>query len=979
MVDYEYGNLFLKPHIDKQLKIATEDGLFSATNKDIDWENFELTESLCSESELRFGSCEASMAKFRIHNTFSPLKDKWITVTETLEGNTDSPFQFGIYKVFSDVPTADRLYRDVIAYDAMYDIINSSAIKWYNTILPNNDSEVTMKQFRTSFANYFGLEQEEITLANDDMIVGKTIQVGEGTEIENEEEQTSILKESLLSGLDVIRAICEINGCFGHIGRNGKFHYIYLDQDMMGLYPRNTLFPDNAPYYLPQAETGHLYPQSPKSTRIGNGTYINANYEDFLCKKISKIQIREKEDDAGVEYPEGESEEENRYIIEDNFLVYGKSKEELSKIAKNIFEKIKDIIYRPFSSECIGNPCLEVGDPLRLSTRYELIESYILKRTLKGIQGLRDSISASGAEKYTEKINSVRKSIMQLKGRTNTLIRNVDETRSELTNFEKDVSDNYSTTKEMSSVIQQTAENITTSVSETYETKTDAGETKRELSSRIEQTATSIEMGVTNGEKTAGIKVSLKNENGEEIASDDGNIEMTGIVTFKNLTGEEGETRINGALLETGTVSCDTLNGGVIRGQVVEGGEINGSIINCNDVFTVESDGKVKLYGNVSLEIRTPSAYENYTSFSPSSIVNTGHTVGEYNSGEIYNPFRLYEEVYLSTVSGSRFSRGVFRLGGQRESDGSVLETVIRPYDAEFGGSISAASSISAVVSVSSKFFIEDGEYLNSKYQPKGNYLTTSGGTMTGNISFNNNKGIRATDKSGTTGSLIYLNTSNNINIGDTSSSMFSNYVVVNVVSESTGGPFRYFFSDFFFAPSTENTGDPDLGTSSRKWGTVFAKTGSINTSDRKQKHNIEDIPDKYMELFYKLKPKMFMFNDGDRIHIGGISQDVEEAMEEIGITPEEFGGFCKDIHYEYTEFDEDGIGLESSKVPATDENGEIIYDYSMRYQEFIFLNIEATQRQKKEIKKLEKKILEQKSEINSLKESVSFLMQTLI
>ncbi len=509
LVDYKYKDLYWKSHIDKQIKIIvvdfvgygrpsyeltegnyakylgakyldvekneyyvlknlspyqigwdlikSESELTIFKNSDIEWENFELSESLCSESELRFGSCETSSLKIKIHNNFLPLKDKWMLVSETLEGNIDAPFQFGRYKVFSDVPTADRKYRNVTAYDSMYDILNANVIDWYNSVLPNNNSRISMQQFRVSFFKHFGirevlpvLSQENgvnvLGLVNDDVILERTIEVWEGEEVDNEEGKISIIKESSLSGKDVINAICEINGCFGHIGRDGKFHYIYLNQDIMGLYPSKTLFPDHAPDYLPQAETGHLYPQSPKSTRIGNGTYISADYEDFICRKINKVQIREKENDVGGQFPEEKLENENAYIIEDNFLVYGKSAADIGKIAENILEKVKDIVYRPFSAECVGNPCLEVGDPVRLSTRYELIESYILQRTLKGIQDLRDSYSAEGEEMRSEKVNSISGSIIQLKGKTNTLERNAEKTLSKIEDVENDTNTRFEQT-----------------------------------------------------------------------------------------------------------------------------------------------------------------------------------------------------------------------------------------------------------------------------------------------------------------------------------------------------------------------------------------------------------------------------------------------------------------------------------------------------------------------------------------------------
>lgn len=435
MVDHEYFELFQKDNTDKQLRIVTDDGLANITNTEIHQQQFELTESLCSESELRFGSCETSMIKFTISNTFIPLDGKWLTVTMIVEKHTDKPFQIGRYKVFSDIATADRTKRDVVAYDVMYDIINADAsdvAAWYNSVLPGKDDWITMRSFRTSFMRHFGIEQEETELVNDYMKVERTIEPSE------------------MSGLDVITAICEINGCFGHIGRDGKFHYIYLPQAIQGLYPANNLYPDHAPDYLPyQQRTGHLYPQDPKSTRVGaDGTYIgHPKYEKFLCQSIDKLQIRKEENDIGTIV--GRTGD-NCYIIEDNFLVYGKGSDELWQIANNIFNKITDVVYRPSSAEVKGNPCFEVGDPIRIRTKYELIETYILERTLKGVQALRDTYSADGVEKYSEQVNGVHKAIVQLKGKSNVLTRTVEETKNHIDDVEK----------ELSTEIKQNAESI---------------------------------------------------------------------------------------------------------------------------------------------------------------------------------------------------------------------------------------------------------------------------------------------------------------------------------------------------------------------------------------------------------------------------------------------------------------------------------------------------------------------------------------
>lgn len=493
MINYQYAELFKKDSIDKQLTIETDDKTTKITNVELHQEQFELTESICSESELTIGSCEAAVLKFTVSNIFLPMKDKMITVKTVIDNNTANPFQIGRYKVYSDTPTADRTKRDIVAYDSLYDVINADVAEWYNTLLPDKDSVTTMKAFRDSFFGYFGIEQADAQLVNDDMKVEKTVEPEE------------------LSGATVLNCICEINGCFGHIGRDSKFHYIYLEQEIQGLYPRNNLYPAD-----------DLYPREPKSMRIGKSLYISAQYEDFLVKTIDKLQIRKEEDDIGVIVGSGT----NAYVIQDNFLVYGKGSEELTGIANNIYGKIRGIIYRPFSADCKGNPCIEVGDAVRLPTRYEIIESYVLKRTLKGIQALRDNYEATGEEYRSTQVNSVHKSIIQLKGKTNVLTRTIEETNSKITDVEsglsseikqtatdiraevKNTADGLSSSieqtaesitsevkrakqseEELSSKITQTAESITSEVGKKYETKENATNTKTELQTSIRQTA----------------------------------------------------------------------------------------------------------------------------------------------------------------------------------------------------------------------------------------------------------------------------------------------------------------------------------------------------------------------------------------------------------------------------------------------------------------------------------------------------------
>lgn len=508
MVDYQYSNLFLKDSVDKQLNIVSDDGKINITNTELHQEKFELTESLCSESELTFGACEAGMIKFTVSNVFLPMKGKWLTAKMTLDGHKDKPFQIGRYKVYSDTPTADRTCRDVVAYDALYDILSSDVTDWYNQILPQKDSKVTLKQFRDSFFNHFGVEQEEVSLVNDEMIIEKTVEVTASSSGSSGTAETSTIGEAM-SGKEVLSCILEINGCMGNIGRDGKFRYVYLTQEMQGLYPANDLYPAD-----------DLYPRNPKSTSISKSKYISAQYEDYIVRTIDKLQIREKENDIGVIVGDGG----NTYVIEGNFLVYGKETKELNEIGGKTLSKIKGIIYRPFSADCKGNPCFEVGDAVRLTTKYELIETYILKRTLKGIQALRDDLEADGEEYRTSKVNGIQRSILQLKGKSNTLERSIEETKSTIVDVEKGLQSQITqtaseiraevknTTDGLSSRITQNASSITAEVNR-------ATSAEGTLSSKITQTAESITAEVSRATEKEGQLAAAIQVNAEGITS----------------------------------------------------------------------------------------------------------------------------------------------------------------------------------------------------------------------------------------------------------------------------------------------------------------------------------------------------------------------------------------------------------------------------------------------------------------------------
>lgn len=104
------------------------------------------------------------------------------------------------------------------------------------------------------------------------------------------------------------------------------------------------------------------------------------------------------------------------------------------------------------------------------------------------------------------------------------------------------------------------------------------------------------------------------------------------------------------------------------------------------------------------------------------------------------------------------------------------------------------------------------------------------------------------------------------------------------------------------FQPATDNT--IDLGYVTNRWATVYAGTGAINTSDAREKQNIESLNDVEKRVAIRIKGlfKKFKFIDavdkkGDkaRIHTGVIAQDVVAAFQAEGLDASNYGLLCYD------------------------------------------------------------------------------------
>lgn len=142
----------------------------------------------------------------------------------------------------------------------------------------------------------------------------------------------------------------------------------------------------------------------------------------------------------------------------------------------------------------------------------------------------------------------------------------------------------------------------------------------------------------------------------------------------------------------------------------------------------------------------------------------------------------------------------------------------------------------------------------------------------------------------------------------------------------------------------------------------IYSNAAINTTSDREKKMDIKDITSDYEELFFKLQPRLFKYKDGNsgRIHIGAIAQEVEEALDAVGIDDSNFAGFVRQ-EKDYKVNEETG--------EVTQEEG---YDYYLRYEEFIMLLCHMLQKLYSEKEEQDNKISDLEERLASLESKLA-------
>jgi hypothetical protein len=114
------------------------------------------------------------------------------------------------------------------------------------------------------------------------------------------------------------------------------------------------------------------------------------------------------------------------------------------------------------------------------------------------------------------------------------------------------------------------------------------------------------------------------------------------------------------------------------------------------------------------------------------------------------------------------------------------------------------------------------------------------------------------------------------------------------------------------------------LGAAGNRPSVIYAVSGTINTSDEREKQDIGDIPNEWLDAWasvrfqaYRWKDSVATKGDGARWHVGVIAQRVRDAFAAAGLDPVSIGILCHDTWTNADGNEQDRYGIRYEEALA--------------------------------------------------------------
>lgn len=191
-----------------------------------------------------------------------------------------------------------------------------------------------------------------------------------------------------------VTAWLELNALFGKYTRDGGIELINL-QKQMELFPSEYLYPSEDLYPV---DYGNL---NPTSELITEHEYMAEGfwYEEYQVQPFGKVIVDYKdmeENDQTFVYP-FDPDAPNVYYMDNNeiFKTIQMAEADVKALLDTYFiPNANDTVFTPVELRMRGRPDIEAGDYLNIVSNERNVFTFVLRRTLTGIQNLIDEVEA---------------------------------------------------------------------------------------------------------------------------------------------------------------------------------------------------------------------------------------------------------------------------------------------------------------------------------------------------------------------------------------------------------------------------------------------------------------------------------------------------------------------------------------------------------------------------------------------------------
>lgn len=302
-------------------------------------------EEIIAENNIIFGQCISNKFECELFNISEDLSGKTLYVIAK-ENNATIP----LFKGTIDESKTDAFSyeKKLVAYDEFYYKRNTNVADWWNTFWSTRQF-AQLKDIRNGLVDYVGLPYNESTvLPNDSRIIKKG------------QEFTTI------TFTDLLKMICELQGCFPNIDRIGFLEYIELGsnetiQSLTNRYEQNS-----------------------------------AVFETYTTERITGIQVYS--DESSLTQTIGN--DSNPYSIGGNIFLLNMTSSEITDCCNDLLNAIQYISYNPSTIPMIVSDFdVFVGDEVASENNVH----YVLSNTYSGSLLVEQKIESKAQGQFLQK------------------------------------------------------------------------------------------------------------------------------------------------------------------------------------------------------------------------------------------------------------------------------------------------------------------------------------------------------------------------------------------------------------------------------------------------------------------------------------------------------------------------------------------------------------------------------------------------